>query len=979
MKTKAAIVTRNRHHLTTMTRGNWQRRVELNEARRNEAKQKKQRNEEKKIWKTKAQALLAMLDRNASSLLHRRKGKAASAVIHIYTDTLPSDAPPVLDLWEEEADNQGKHGQRRRRARSISIENEKAVTTATRPTNSGGKKKAHPRSKESKTDSLGEVDAAAEAVATPKLCRSFFFGGKCEHNSGGGGGGSKKAGKRSECRHVHYPNRYKSLAAVVSPSTANDGGASLSLSEAAYFDDLTGTGEDVSTVESLDMVYYFSLNLADLQEEDLSKNEKPPSDWIAEALAKRSCSLGSLVYLVLDNQLLYDRYREGVVVEDGDLSDPNDTHHHVTANSSTYHEKVNLMPGSVLEYVLTFLEDPAVASMGSVCKAWNHEIGKHSINLWKHLLERRSWPIPVSIQNSVGNGGDDDTMDTKEQGQRLRGTFISHYTAVRNVKAIKSGVEGLLSSRKMADFREGCTRSFEALKGSPQAGNHCVALKVFSQNRVLAAYYQDCSLRLFDSADKISGSGGGRLCREIVCYNIDPYRKTRKRGCKLVAMALDEQCVGCLLHVVDENSEGEASILAVVGREALLIADDSIENDATQVIDISQSVLNYLVSCEEADHGMLQFLDYASDGGNLDDVEVLVSQSIVACGYGRFMVEVSVSVPLGDATDDDDSDARMTLLFRKLFLISASVGAIIWMCDSNSTSRPPRPRHDEMTLASATLEENGRWGCNIISVSARAPGIMSGSIDPSGTFVDPLLLQNSDSLQEVHVQDGWSLRVARQRPVVVFDHTVVVADNLVRESDEEQAKYKSLLSFYSIDQGHEIPDVNSLALDDNIAVCKLARLGDHHILVIGRETVDAVVVTELDEVGGHWFGGAVGNADATVNQLTINVVAVIVDVESRSEIYRSTLVDDVRSLLEDDETPSEGDIPIQIVAFGGTVAAGAWWKGVVITGADARPDPTVMDLDASETATPKSAKKKKKGAKKGGKKDGFARGMSMRG
>jgi hypothetical protein len=992
-----------------MTRGNWQRRVELNEARRHEAKQKKQRNEEKKLWKAQAQAFLSILDRNAKSIMnyHRRRHRnnnnniaqpnssssssspsPSSIIVHIYTDTLPSDSPPVLDLWEEEVQHGGKQSNRRTRARSISIENEKAVTAGSKTPNSG-KKKSHPRSKDSNADEAGDGDDGESTLVAPKLCRSFFFCGKC-HSTGGG---KKGGGKRPpDCRYVHYPKRYNSLCTVL--STSRQGNDALSASETAYSDSvMTTTGvtkdDDSSrTGGSMDMIYYFSLDLNEFAASDKDgggSNAQPMSVWLTDAMAQRNCNLGSLVYVTLDDKLVFDRYRQGTVVQDEDFnyraamagSTAGTDQDHST--SSDEHAMAKSMPASVLEYVLQFLGDPAVAAMSSVCKDWNHEIGKQSGDLWKNLLKRRNWPLPLSsTRDCTGCAG---TTNAKAESVELRSAFVSHYRAVRICRAIKSGIDILTCSKRSPhnDHSEFCIRSFESVENAPQEGNYCVSVKIFAPNRFLVAYRDDCTLRLFDSTERSGGNGGGRLCRELVCYCIDPYRNTKRRHCKIVAVSLDEQCVGCLLQVTDDGSGAEASVLAVVSRDALLIADDPMDSNSTQIIDINQSILNYLLSYEEADHGLLQLMDFFSDGGDLDDVEVLVSKCIESCGYGRFLVEVSISIPIGDATDDDNSETRMTMLFRKLFLFSSSVEAIIWMCDSNAPTRPIRPRHDDMTLATAKMEENGRRGCNIISVSSFSPGIMGGSVDPSGEFIDPLLIENSNSLRDVDQQDGWNLRGARLRAVVIIGQVIVMADNLVHTEDNSDT-YKCILRFYPLAHDTAVMEnAASLTIDENIAIRTLIRLDDKHVMAIGVQTAFAPSETnELEDVDGQWFGNQEDDHDAVRARENVGLVSIIVDVESRLEIFRTIFANYNQFSDGDHDFFNEGDVPLQIDADGDTVAAGVWWKGVVMTGADTRQEhPVLMKIDTSNESA--KSKKKKKGPKKAGKKDGFARGMSLRG
>jgi hypothetical protein len=622
-----------------MVRGNWQRRVELNESRRLESKQKKLRQESKKIFKAQAQEFMAFLDRPnvLGSLIRSNKSK----IMHIWVDTMPSDAPPILDMLEigddvfDNGNSKRSHGrQRAGRSRSSSIENEAAT-----------RKKAHPRSKEGMYNDSEKEDNISTTAEIPRLCRSHFFSGKCASSLGGGrrdgagagAGGSGGGGiKRSilplvgsNCQFVHFPKKFLTLNDALKHCA--DGAILSATSERAFLMSAVSPLDTTIDVDddSMNMLYYFALNMEEFVIERQQDGKGQPltgGDFVTEAMADRGCSVASLVYLMSDDRLLYDRYRNGILVQEQEIigSDPR--------RAVSGSEQVVLQfPASILEQVLSFSEDKAVVSMCAVCKAWHQEIGKQSGNLWRDLLHRRNWPVPVFSNN------DSSPSDPGVERTRLRQAFVSHYVAVRDLKALQSGIAGLLH-RKTMDDREGCFRSFDSARGSPQTGNPCVAAKIWSPNRILVAYQQDCSLRLFDSGER-SGSSGLRLCRELIGRCMDPYQHTKKRVCSLLDMALDEDHIGTLLHVKEDGTKAEAFILTILGREDFLIDDEDEDYDATtQVIDIGQSVLNFLLSCEDVDHGLLQLHDFIRDGGELDDVEVLLSPTVISCGYVPILV-----------------------------------------------------------------------------------------------------------------------------------------------------------------------------------------------------------------------------------------------------------------------------------------------------------------------------------------------------
>lgn len=83
---------------------------------------------------------------------------------------------------------------------------------------------------------------------------------------------------------------------------------------------------------------------------------------------------------------------------------------------------------------------------------------------------------------------------------------------------------------------------------------------------------------------------------------------------------------------------------------------------------------------------------------------------------------------------------------------------------------------------------------------------------------------------------------------------------------------------------------------------------------------------------------------------------------------------------------SSGELPIQVAIDEDTIAVALWWKGVILTGNDARKTSASIDSHNQEDSSPskcnKKAKKKKKGLHKNEPKegprraDGFSRGQS---
>lgn len=960
-----------------MVQGNWERRAEMSETRRLEAKHRKQRNGERKIFKAQANELMSFLNRNADQIFRSKYaiGRDMNPTIHIWTDMPPhsEDGYPIHhQLWEEGHANKkrnskhdGDNGKFGRQGKSTSFENDGSARSAKNNKNTcHRKKKFHPRSKETHNNNKCSSGEASENVSIqkPMLCRSHFFFGKCNDSTQKNRG---SAGKKSyNCRYAHYPKHYSTINDVLFPTGLHDRDreTAISISEEVIFSSenscpaYISAGDNTAIVEAIDMLYYLSFRMNELMasysDED-HPSSIPISHLIVDVMSKQSCNVGSIVYFAVGNQLLYDRYRKGILLEESELlrlgRNQTSTNRNRPADNN-----INSMTlsASILEHILSFLDDSAVASMSSVSRSWNREIGKQSGNLWRHLLQRRSWPIPT-----LKHERDEDILLT------LRGSFVSHYTAVRDINGIKKGIDCLLSRKSMNEF-DGSIRSFESSRNSAQAQNNCVSVKIWAENSFVAAYRQDCTLRLFDSIEG-SESTGERLCRELICRCVDPYKKTKKRNCQLVATEIDTDYIGCLLRMMNDVSEDEKFILTVLSRDEFLIDDDSDDN-AMQVIDIRQSILNFLLSCDDVDHGLLLINDFLSNDGNLDDIEVLVSHNLVECGYGRFMIEVAIAIPSGDISDEQEGID--ILVFRKLFLFSTCANAITWMSDSSPSSTLLGPLNQEMTLATFKMEENGHYCYKIVSLSNFSPAITSLSVDPSGKVHHSSFILGTDIVRNEILEDHWTLRQSRKRPVLMLDYEVVVADNLV--CDQHGTK-KSIVTFYPMNKNCCHSTLKMLHLLGNLEVCHLIALRKAHVIAICRVSENIREADDVDDLAGHWFGPDISEV--------VSLFAIVIDVQSRTEVYRTCLVDNLGLHSGEDSlglSSSNGEFPIQIAVEGDTVVAGFSSKGVILTGGDVRQARHKASLNLRQKSTPKKVKKKKL-SKKSGKKDGFARGQRM--
>ena len=1013
-----------------MVRGNWQRRVEQTEARKAVAKSRRQKKDNRANFKTMVANLVTQMD----------KHRVSNGTIHVWTDTLPllsssssssssSSLPPSTttstttttsddsiylasdsqhiynndeDNYNSYHDDHGGGGVRlKRRGRSTSFNetrrdrsgsfneiqrrgrsgsfndsasphhnnNSKASRNSTDGGGSG--KKVHPRSKEPEP-----VEEDANSFIS--LCRTQFYKGKCDN--------VKSGCKRGlACRHVHYAKHHKTLGEVLTQDQKDI----LETAESSLADAMLDDDDD--QVGGMEMMYYFPIKL------DLVTREQqnPLSGQIlSQALSDKSCANASLVYVAYESELIFDRYQTGMLVSElgvvfGGVKRGRSTSaiSEISVISEASEEvddyvEAEHIPAAVLEYILTFLPDSAVACVTRVCRAWHCEIGKTSSHLWRHMLERRRWPYPI-VESGSGDS---------------EASFKLHYQVLRDVHAIKSAMCTLINPRRgCLEEVEMAYQSFSARRTAPTSPNTCVSMQVWSPTVVLAAYSHDCTIRLFKTVEK--SPTGGRACRELISVCVDPYRKRSRRKARLVAMSLDGDAVGCLLHVVGTTLDG-TYVLSTVSRDDYLEAaggDSSslgwseLEDGVLNVTDIGEAVVNYLLSADEADHRLFRLTDFLTNGGLLADVEVLVSHSVVACGEGRFLIEASISIPDldGENDDDDDDESPMILLARKLVIFSFRLDAIVWMGDSNPTQNMIPRRHDLLLSGVCHNGNNvgrsgGGVGCSVVAVSSPSPTILVFEVDGNGQLSELRYVQAAETVRAEMLSTsngGWELDTGRLRPIAILPDDIVAVDVFVRNRGENSLlDFQSIISFYprhlSDDDSDAVP--YQIELFKNCNVLSMERLRDEHILLLCEELESLNSTSGPNNNGDdndhHYENENEGNAAAALRRVCINVI--ILHVPTRH------LIDRICLPILDPQQQHGSDLVV--TCAGDTIGVGVWAKGIVMTGADIRAVglggiiENGDDEGSSSNKNNNSAKKKKRLPKKEGTKGRSHRGKGMR-
>jgi F-box domain len=855
-----------------MVRGNWQKRVEMADARRKEGKKEKRRMQDKRVCKTWMQDFLVQLDHAYYSCLdsnknstieeecddngnQKRKGQkrippfaTSTTTLHVWSDIRPNKNRDTEEV-EEEANRQQAAIDMKTSSSSSSSSSSGRTLSAFRKS----KKKLHPRSKvleQNKSHHHSEAaafDGAASRTGAADnkqlLCKRHFFHGK-------GSGGRQDDDNDSFAAEA---SMMTTMAAVLKRATDR------SQIDDAFNAEAVSTG--VETTDHMDMVYYLSI---DLKPSSSSSSSLPVSDSITAALTERYIPLSSVVYVVLQDTLLYDRYRNGSITRgvgvggvsskmSADVHERRKLANNVTDIVCTEDDDMSAanhdLPNAILEHILMYLPDTtAVTVLSRVCKAWHREISSKSAspNLWIHLLQRQGWPVLSLTKNEAKDNSENDDKDYNKNNTATAATttttttttttsplsntiyreqYIKHYLAMRNARALALGVAALLGTTRynnipsspaaapgtgssqqrghghghhhqamsIAETEMTYSDFIKRRKFAPKSINDtCVALVEWSPEHVLAAFAQDCTLRLFQavrsnyataaimmmtassgnakqvqhqqpthrvgfggSGGGFGGGGGGGLpkkrCKELICLNIDPYRSTKKRTCTLEAVAIDAEYIGCLCSVSAENvlpsSDTHAAIIVLTSRDDFLLGECSSSSAAkvqgggsanaiiwedSNVIDIGEAVLSFLL-CSDADHASYRYMplmNFLSNGGAIGDVSIKTSWNLVACGRGRFLVEVSIAIPLHDAFDQD----AIHHLDRKVVLFSANAGSmVLWMGESypmHTGSLPPAHNSAMVMAAGCAFSSTSPRSLLTVAIrSEREPSILVYEMD----------------------------------------------------------------------------------------------------------------------------------------------------------------------------------------------------------------------------------------------------------
>ena len=800
-------------------------------------------------------------------------------------------------------------------------------------------KKAHPRSHESKSNnSKNEESNMTEAGM--QLCTSHFFHGTCRYTSRSS---KKSSSQYRQCPYFHYSKKMgqRTLQDILLLDSKESGTDDTSnnvilkkSSDAAISAYLKSSGgEDVDEeskpeIDSINMVYYLEICLdAFVSAQDGQDSEVKLSDFITEALSAEKCAMGCIAYVVMKGILIFDRSAGGATIQKDEcdslfheqkesiaIHDSND------ADTSILHtSNYSLLPVSILEHILIFLEDKASGKLPMVCKLWHGGIGKTSPALWQHLLTRKNWALKPN---------EDTTGSSIENVDRTRGLFVSHKIICQAIDNMIDGVTYLQSSNQN-NHESLARKTLLAYHGKQDPFGETHDIHCWDESSIITSCRDECTLSVF----KASKNDTLHLyCKQLAHIRVAPFPLSIKKWCKLESFGVDQEYILCAYRTYLWRLE-YCNWLVLVRRDDLLLnsTESILDENSMKKFDLSSLFASYSrgMSFDDLEAENLTCLDQGRQF-EFDDFKMNMVGNIVSCKGGHFLFLVEVNV----ITHDDDDDMPPTTypygFHRIIALFSAKANSITW-CRGVS-----REIDDEdcITLSTCNFHSNTVVYSNVSSGSVIVLQIhpRKGITDYSEYTQDLTLTLPTNEILYSNLSDsGITILAQIQRElqtssVVLLFVTEDIKDSLI------------LGNFHKIHSFHTFQDY---------IVMKCETLQEREI----QEEAE-------NEFDGHWFG----EEAFACSTFTI----VVVHIPSRKEIYRQEMnlnLANVHLTIGNHETPT-------IFCSSG--------NGVVFSGQSLRD----VSIDAQNEKVKNCTKTKVKGRakqKKNNKKDGFARGMSMRG
>lgn len=783
---------------------NWETKASRAAERRSATKQRKQKREKRRSNKQRALQLLSLLDYYGEKLLAQ---KSSSVEVHLWTDSMPIGFS--LDDLED---------------------------TNGRPR---GYSDASEKSEYSEGDRLS-------------MCCSHFFSGKCS----GFEGKSRKKGKgKGRCVHgLHLTDSHQSLyhaLLVANENCKDERKVDVSRSGLQLSRDAVEKSHDGLSPKNkqIDMLYPLSYVTSATSNISLANG-------ISFKLASTNCPIASIVYVVMDGLIVYDRNRDGIVVSTDEeeillrncpgeglkrrsVSIGDDPNNKGTCDPSILIHHQNLvqhLPSQVLEYLILFLPDSAAAMLPLVCKSWNKEIGRSSPDLWKKLLKRRCWPETLRQTDVVERIQADFT-----ERDFYRKMFVSHYSAARDIDALSLGLKitGMIGGNKSINVPLMRDIAFlHAKDNQSHCGPRDTLVQMFSAATALVANCNECILSLFETIET-SGQSTQR-CKKSLSVSVSPFFE---RNWRIVAIALDEDKICCLYD--GESNKDSKKFIGTIDRNDLLCVESGgtaaskLERDMLNLFDLEDLVLDYLLVCDEDE--VTRWLDnhLSSDMYDSDPFQIDIKNNLVACGNGKFLFEAAISLQLHFNEDDDDMDLMSSALV-KVFLFSEEHGEITWVGPKDisgaSTVQFWYPLRTSLVGNGMYMNDYGQYS-EIAFMSRASTDIATIRVSSDG-YVNSVKVGRHVGLSDSIDNRGrlWRRSPEFGRCISVTPSDVIIAEcyqSTTHTHLTHRVDLKTIFSFYPIDS--KSGKTTNLMVDGNCVRTPIKSIRSDYIVAFSQE------------------------------------------------------------------------------------------------------------------------------------------------
>uniref|UniRef100_A0A7S2KMN7 F-box domain-containing protein n=1 Tax=Leptocylindrus danicus TaxID=163516 RepID=A0A7S2KMN7_9STRA len=651
----------------------------------------------------------------------------------------------------------------------------------------------------------------------------------------------------------------------------------------------------------------------------------------------------SLVYIVVDGELVFDRHRGGALAASSvDRKEARSVSIDETAASASPSKEsvaaapiyystptkysgsfdakaakeggmlASQLPVSVLEHILRHLPSHNVGIFPQVCKGWG-DVGTTSTSLWRYLMLGHGWALPFN-----GEKQNDPSL--------WRDYYVSNFNVLRNVVAIKAGLRKICdphmrneqfdSTSKLfdADVPE-ATQVFKSTRHAPEFPNTCVSLKLltandpkdpysyryensdtennWSKHSVIGAYSHDGTLRVFESvADQ---RGRGASCRETVCVRAI----LKIKNLQMVAMDLDEDNVFCVARGQDMGSE----YITVLSKQDIICGEGGIcENGSVDPESSFQA------------HSVATLLrDFSRDRGfhatfeNGDSLNMEFCRFVMSLGNGKFFVCL-------EAFHDGEDDDRL-LLFC---IFSVNSRSIVWLKDVTDFFLG---YESSMNDVSITGKESGNgYVINVSGVFSASDCMVRCNV-AKGTWdypeegqvkVSSLELLSWVDMKSTASSEGFAT-VGYDREIMLTTHLAFYQAPFINASDGASPSWQ-------------------LRIDPKGHILAFEAIGGAHLLVLcalaERRSNDHL------DIDGTWFHDD-QNDQELERELSWSMYAIVVHIPTRQEVRR-VYWGDLSSFTSTEDMSDEFQSSIYFIVTGTaeSLAVEANTLGLVLAGKD---------------------------------------------